>query len=473
MIWSIAWKNIWRNKIRSLVVIFAVMIGIFSAIMLVGIMGGWINQRVQDALHNEISHIQIHHTDYMLNEELHFTIHNYMKVRDTIEKIQGIRIFSSRVKMFALAQSDWASTGLNIVGINPEKEQMVTNIHQNLVIGEYFKDEQGLPSIVLGSQAAENLKLLNYEITEEKLQTLDNIKFNESLKNSLGTIAGSRYRTQKDFRIALQDILSVSEFDISADFLTKHFSFYRLRSKITITVQNTNGDFVLLAFRVRGIYKTNNSMFDGMTAFVNVDVLKRETGLGEDDYHEIALLAEDEETGIIAAEKLKEKLTGYNVMSWKELSPELALYSDFMIILDYIYVCIFLLALSFGIINTMLMSVLERVKELGMLMAIGMNKKRVFFMIMLESVFLTLSGAVVGMVFGGILLKSLSQTGINLGMWAEGLEAMGYASVIYPFVPVKIFFGVALLVILTGILSSIWPARKALKLNPADALRTE
>ncbi len=473
MIWSIAWKNIWRNKIRSLVVIFAVMIGIFSAVLLVGIMQGWINQRVHDTLHNEISHVQIHNPKFILNEDIHLTIPDYQKVIDTIKNTPGIKAYCSRVKLFALAQSDWASTGFNLNGINPEKEKKVTDIHNKIILGDYFKENEGLPSIVIGDKIAENLRLLNYEITDNKVNQLDNKKFNQNVKDSLLILKGTRFRTEKDFKLALEKMLPKPEFKKEADYLINYFSFYRLRAKITVTTQNLNGDLVLLAFRVKGIYKTTDGMFNSSAAFADENVLKKELGLGKDDFHEIAILSENEENGVELAEKLKAKLPGYSVMSWKEISPELSYYSEFMNLMDYIFICIFLLALSFGIINTMLMSVLERMKELGMLMAVGMNKKRVFSMIMLESILLTLSGAIVGMILSSITVSSLSHTGINLSMWAQGLEAIGYASIIYPYVPFNIFIGVTLLVILTGILSSIWPARKALMLNPVEALRTE
>ena len=473
MIWSIAWKNIWRSKIRSLVVIFAVMIGIFSAVMMVGIMQGWINQRVHDALHNEISHVQIHNPKFMLNEDIHLTIPDYQKAIDTIKNTPGVKAYSSRVKIFALAQSDWASTGFSLNGINPKEEENVTDIHDKIILGDYFKEEEGLPSIVIGNKIAENLRLLNYEVSDEKVNQLDNKKFKQDIKDSLMNLKGTRYRTEKDFKLALEQALPKPEFKKEADYLIKYFSFYRLRAKITVTTQNLKGDLVLLAFRVKGIYKTTDGMFNGTAAFVNEDVLKKELGLGKNDFHEIAILSDNEEKGVELADILKAKLPGYSVMSWKEISPELSYYSEFMNLMDYIFICIFLLALSFGIINTMLMSVLERVKELGMLMAVGMNKKRVFSMIMLESIFLTLTGAIVGMILSNIAVTSLGHTGINLSMWAEGLEAIGYASIIYPYVPFNIFIGVTLLVILTGILSSIWPARKALRLNPVEALRTE
>ena len=134
---------------------------------------------------------------------------------------------------------------------------------------------------------------------------------------------------------------------------------------------------------------------------------------------------------------------------------------------------IILAALAFGIVNTMLMVVLERTKELGMLTAIGMNKKRVFRMIMLESVFLSLVGGVAGMIVSKLIIRLTATQGINFASYAEGLEAMGYTAHIYPVISTSFFITVTVLIIITGILSSVYPALKALKLDPAEALRTE
>jgi ABC-type antimicrobial peptide transport system permease subunit len=137
-------------------------------------------------------------------------------------------------------------------------------------------------------------------------------------------------------------------------------------------------------------------------------------------------------------------------------------------------VLIALLALGFGIVNTMLMAVLERVKELGMLMAVGMNRKKVFFMIMLETVFLGLTGGVIGLALSYTAILATGITGIDLsGLYQEGLEAMGFASKVYPAIAPESLAEIIFLVLLTGILASVYPARKALKLNPSEALRVD
>jgi ABC-type lipoprotein release transport system permease subunit len=473
MILSIGWKNVWRSKTRSLVVIIAVMLGIFGGVMATGIIQGWIEQRIHANIYNEVSHVQIHNEEYMQNEEIQHTISNYETIVNVLDTIPEVTAWTSRVKLFAMAKTSWAASGFVLRGVDPEKEKAVSEVYTHMIEGEFLEGDYKRPSIVLGSKAAENLKLLNYQVTKKKLDSIDREIYPEEVITKLREIGSKRYRKEKDFSLKLEEVLSEEEMKEYGDALKKYFSFYRMRSNIEITMQDKNGDIIHPVFKVRGVYKTNNSVWDGMNAYVDRNTLNRYTGLSENEVHEIAVITSDNETGVKLADKLSQYMPEQDIMSWRKSSPEIAMYTDFSNLMAYIYVGIILFALAFGIINTMMMSVLERIKELGMLMAIGLNKKRVFGMIMIESVFLTLTGAVAGMVFSGIVVAILSRTGLNFEMWSEGFEAIGYASVVYPFVTLENYIGITILVIITGMIASIWPARKALKLNPVEALRTE
>ena len=121
----------------------------------------------------------------------------------------------------------------------------------------------------------------------------------------------------------------------------------------------------------------------------------------------------------------------------------------------------------------MLMIVFERTRELGMLMAVGMSKSRVFTMIMLETVFLTIIGGVIGMALGALLIAVLHRFGIDLSAMAKGLAAYGVDSKIYPFITREFYINLTIMILSTGLLSAILPARKALQLKPVEAIRIE
>jgi len=111
MIRSISWKNIWRNKNRSFVVVIAVTLGIISGILLLGIMKGWVEQRIHDAIYNEVSHVQIHSKEYLKNEEADFVVKNKDEVIKAIGSLPGITGWAKRTKMIAMANTSWGNTG--------------------------------------------------------------------------------------------------------------------------------------------------------------------------------------------------------------------------------------------------------------------------------------------------------------------------------------------------------------------------
>jgi len=474
MIWSIAWKNLWRNRKRSLVVIVAVTIGIISGVLLVGIMEGWIKQRLHDAVYNEVSHVQIHNKEYLKNEEIDLTVKNYDKLIRSVSSLKELSGWVKRTRIFAMANTPWANTGVIIYGVDPEKEKQVTEIYKKIVPeGGRYLDKQSPADVLISDKTAELLKLKQYIITDSVIEKLKQQKVGTDILAKLTAKKDKRFRSPGDFREMLKQELSKKEFDRVGRLITEQALDYRLRNKIQVTLSDTRGYPVQGIFRVCGIYKTTNTGFDQATVFVNAEELANLYGEGEILIHEISVLLNNIEDAGVVKEKLS-RISGDNsVMTWKELAPDAALMQHFMILYYFIFIGIIMLALAFGIINTMLMAILERTKELGMLMAIGMNRRRIFKMIMLETVFLTLVGAVTGMLSGWVITVILGKTGIHFSGWGEGFEAIGYAARVYPVVSFGFLIFVTAMVVATAIISSLWPARKALRLNPLDALRTD
>jgi ABC-type antimicrobial peptide transport system permease subunit len=116
------------------------------------------------------------------------------------------------------------------------------------------------------------------------------------------------------------------------------------------------------------------------------------------------------------------------------------------------------------------MAVLERMRELGMLMAIGMTKLRVFLMVLVETIYLSVVGAPVGLLVGWLTINYYQNVGVDLTEYSEGLEAFGYSSILYPYLEVNAYVVVTIGVMVTALIGAIYPAWKAVKLNPVEAL---
>jgi len=248
----------------------------------------------------------------------------------------------------------------------------------------------------------------------------------------------------------------------------------RLGSKLVVSLVDINSQPIYFQFKVAGIFKTLSAPYDETTVFVNYSDLISMTKLPEGAAHEVAVYLANNEASTGFASELKEEFPELSIKQWFEILPELKYMTESMNLYMYIFIIIILLALGFGIVNTMLMVVLERIKELGMLMAIGMNKRRVFSMIMLETVFLSLTGGIIGLGLGAGASEYFKNKGIDFSsLYKEGLESMGFDTIVYTEILPEMIITIAILVILTGVIASVYPALKALKLNPAEAIRTD
>ncbi len=249
----------------------------------------------------------------------------------------------------------------------------------------------------------------------------------------------------------------------------------KVRSKVVITVTDLDNNITSGAFRVAGIYSTDNNMFDETNIYVLFNDLQKLTGFPDNAAHEIAVNIDNNKNLEKVFTSVEQITSGKNldVKTWKELSPEMNYLTEAMDMYMYIFIVIILMALLFGIINTMLMVVMERTKELGMLMAIGMNKSRIFMMIVLESVLLSLTGGIVGLIVGALSAKFGETHPIDLSMWAQGYQQLGYDAFVYTKLDPSMLVNITVMVIITGIIAALYPAYKALKNDPADALRIE
>jgi ABC-type lipoprotein release transport system permease subunit len=243
----------------------------------------------------------------------------------------------------------------------------------------------------------------------------------------------------------------------------------KVRSKIVLTFTDKDGEMVAAAFRVAGIVKSSSLKINETYAYVRQGDILPLIGL-ENGVHEIAMVTPVTLEEEVVVKKYAQMFPEDLAQGWREIAPELAVLEEAYGQMLYVLMFIILTALVFGIINTMLMAVLERIREIGMLMAVGMAKMRVFMMIVIETVYLSLVAAPFGLAISYFNIEYYAERGVDLSAYSEGLEAFGYSQFLYPYLDPEVYIIVTVGIVITAILGAIYPALKAIKLKPVEAL---
>lgn len=403
MLISLAWKNVWRNKKRSIIILTAIALGLWSGLFASAAMYGMWDATVNSAIDRDLGHIQIHSKAFEKEKLIGNYISNGNEIESEVKKAEGVKASSGRTLIEGMASSAETSWGVNIVGINPNEEKNVTDINNKIISGNYF---------------ANNKK--------------NQIVISQKLADKLGI---------------------------------------KLNSKMVLSFQALDGSLIYAAFRVTGIFKTESSIFDASHIFIMQEDLYRIMN-SKPIINEIAIRTASIQTLNNVLNNLKQKFPNLDVQSWETLAPELSLsYKSIELELN-IFLGIILFALLFGITNTMLMSVMDRIRELGVLIAVGMKRIRMFILIILETILLSITGGILGIILGTLTIVYFSNKGIDLSLFAQGLSSYGISSMLYPSLPFSTYPTLTLMIIFTAIISSIYPAVKAIRLNPAEAIRT-
>ena len=400
---KISWRNVWRNKLRSFVVIISVVFGLLGGIIMIAMSYGLNDERMNNAVETYLSHIQIHNKSFSEEYNIKHTIDNLEGIENAIDNDSRVVSYSKRIILNGMLSNSNGSYGIQVKGVDPDKEVKVTNTYDKIIEGEYFKSKRD-NTILVGKKLADRLNL-------------------------------------------------------------------KIKSKVVITFQDENYELTSLLYRVEGIFRSGNSRYDEANVFVkNVSITKNLPNFS--GYHEIPILLTD----IDLRGDVKNDLIPYSsdniVEGWDDISKDLAYANEMLAAVLYIFMMIILSGLSFGIVNTMLMAILERKKEIGMLMSIGMNRYKIFLMISFETIFLSIVALPFGLILSYSIVEYYSVVGIDLSIVEAGLENFGVGTRLYFKVPDEQYFIVSLMVFIISIISSIFPSVRALKINPVEATKT-
>lgn len=401
MLTTLAWRNVWRNKLRSGIMIAAMIFGLLGAILMVGFVQAMTKNMIDNAIRFQTAHLQVHNSDFLLNEELSAWLPEADELASSIRQQEGVEAVTVRQVVDGMLASAASTRGVRINGIDSREELRVTDIAESVVEGTVLP-EKGRNPVLVSQRNADKLNL-------------------------------------------------------------------RIGSKVVLTFTGIDGHVAGAAFRVAGLFKTPASGFDDTNVFVRRTDLAHFTGL--DQAHEIAIrIADEQQLGPV--QTTISALVGKRgvVRNWGEVQPILAAMTGSMDISNAIVAGVFIAALGFGIINIMMMSVFERTREFGVLMAIGMTRARVLLLIVMESMLLGGVGSLLGLTAGKLMLAITDRTGLPFGAVAEGLGAYGVDTVLYPSVTAEFYLQIFGMVLLTSLLAGLYPARQILKKRPSEAL---
>jgi len=239
--------------------------------------------------------------------------------------------------------------------------------------------------------------------------------------------------------------------------------------KIVLSVQDLAGDMNGTALRVGGIFRTPSAELDRSTVFLELAPAADLFGMG-DGISEIVIVGHSRDAVLETQARLSAALPDREIERWDELQPLLA---SILSVMDQmasgLYLIIFV-AMSFGIANVLLMAIYERIREIGILLAVGLSRGRLVAMVICESILVTLLGLVAGFTLALLALFALSD-GIDMSLWAESLASFGMGTRIFPVLTPADFTIPTTVALLTALIASAWPALRAVRLRPAEAVR--
>ncbi len=403
----ICWRNLWRHKRRSLVVISSVALGIFAMLISLGILNGVMTQMVDNTISTSLGHISLQKKGFRDNMRLEYSFMPDETVKKALggEKIR-IRAFAPRVKVQGMIRSSEASRSVLVVGVDPERERRVSRI-------SHYTVKEGGSSYLTSPGSSE-------------------ILISRSMAEKLDLVPGDR---------------------------------------LVLMIQDRRGQIVGSGMIVKGIFQSPVDMMDRFVVFVGLERLQEITGLQGKISEINAVLYNREDVPKVKSHLLAVMGdSSLTVLSWMDMAPFLVSSIRIVDVMMYVSFAIIFITIIFSIANTLIMAIMERFHEIGVMKSIGTKPSWIFFMILFEALNLGVLGLAAGIAAGLFGTALMNVTGLDLSFGSESLRVIGSGSVIYPAVKGLDILMAGLIVLVTTVAAALLPARKAARINPLNAL---
>ncbi len=403
MVLKLAWRNIWRNRRRTMITAASIVFAVVLSVLMDSVKDGILDRMRENIVGLYTGYIQVHGEGYWKERTLEKSFLHSEEVSKQLQDYQGVTTVIPRLESFTLAASESHSKGTMIVCILPEEEDSMTGLEDRVYAGTYL--DAADKSVLISEGLADYLEL--------------------DLADSL-VLLGQGYH----------GVTAVGKFPI--------------KGLVRFGSPELNQGLIYLPLQA------GQELF-GATGRVTAFVLS----------------LKDIEQARSTAQALQTLLgPDFEVMSWQEMTPELDQFIKGETTENKVFQIVLYLLIAFGIFGTILMMTLEREREFGILIAIGMKKIRLSSMVIVENLMISLLG-----VFGGLLLSIPAVWYFYLypiplsGSLAEAYENFGLEAIFYFSIESEIFINQAMVVLLLSGFLSFFPLIKIAGLKPVTALR--
>ena len=397
----LAWRNLWRNHRRTLIMLLAIGTGVWAMIFMAALMRGMTDQMVVNGLEVLPGEVQIHHRQYRADPSVVNSIAE--PDGELLRALQRppVIAWTSRVRVPAVIASERDSRGVTLLGVDPQGEEGVGSLPDQVLEGRFLKDEHDR-GLVIGASLARRLDTGLGKRVVIMSQDPDNNVADRGTR-VVGIYSARLEGTEDQFvyagRAVLQELLSIPG----------------LVSEVAVT----GGD-----------YRNTSNWYPALAR--------------------------------VAGEELE-------TLPWTELDTFLGTMLSVQDGFTLVFMVVVFIALSFGLVNTLVMAVFERTREIGLMQALGMRPGLIIFQVLLESLYLLLLGLVAGNVLAWLTIKPL-ESGIDFSSVAEGMEMMGMSAILYPTLSWMDMLMSTAVVVVLGLLASMLPAWRAARLDPVRAI---
>ena len=401
---KLAWRNLWRNRKRTLITIASIFFGVIWSALLTSLQEGSFQNMVDNMVKFTTGYIQVQHVDYFDNKTINNSFESSSELTDLLDSQEKITIYTPRLESFALAASENKSYGTAVIGINAEVENEISELSKWVVEGEYLSaDKKG---VIIGEILAKNLEL--------------------KVGDTIALIGQGYHGVQSAGLFPVRGLLKFPVPDLNRQILYMNLpmaqEFYEAPNLITSVI-----------VMVPGPKDVNHSMKE----------------LRKNDLSELA------------------------IFTWEELQPQLVQFIDGKKSSGKIFKGILFMLIAFGILGTFIMMMAERKRELGIMVAIGMQRAKLSVILFLESIFIAAIGVLCSIAILMPVISYFAKSPIPItGDTAETFSDMGFEPVVIFNNDWQIFSGPAITIFVIALLISIYPISSIFNFKVVKALRS-